>query len=291
MIVITAPTGRIGSKLLTTLLAHDEPVRVIARDPEKLPAAARERFEVIVGSHHDPHVLDAALPGADVLFWLMPAEKAAHSIYDAYVSASIPGAEAVHRHGVERVVMISALGRESGIYGGHVSASLAMEDLFRSTGIHVRALANPTFMDNLLLQIPAIKNGVITGTLPADLRLPMVATKDIAAVASRLLLDRAWTGQDTVEAMGPDDLSLNDIAETLSAVLGRPIRFQPGDRGADKQALIGYGFSDAVAQAMIDMDIAKERGIDLVASRTAENATPTTFREFAEDVITPALSA
>lgn len=291
MIVITAPTGRIGSKLLTTLLAHDEPVRVIARDPEKLPAAARERFEVIVGSHHDPHVLDAALPGADVLFWLMPAEKAAHSIYDAYVSASIPGAEAVHRHGVERVVMISALGRESGIYGGHVSASLAMEDLFRSTGIHVRALANPTFMDNFLLQIPAIKNGVITGTLPADLRLPMVATKDIAAVASRLLLDRAWTGQDTVEAMGPDDLSLNDIAETLSAVLGRPIRFQPGDRGADKQALIGYGFSDAVAQAMIDMDIAKERGIDLVASRTAENATPTTFREFAEDVITPALSA
>ncbi|MCW4457375.1 NmrA family NAD(P)-binding protein [Microbacterium sp. MPKO10] len=291
MIVITAPTGRIGSKLLTTLLAHDEPVRVIARDPEKLPAAARERFEVIVGSHRDPHVLDAALPGANVLFWLMPAEKAAHSIYDAYVSASIPGAEAVHRHGVERVVMISALGRESGIYGGHVSASLAMEDLFRSTGIHVRALANPTFMDNFLLQIPAIKNGVITGTLPADLRLPMVATKDIAAVASRLLLDRAWTGQDTVEAMGPDDLSLNDIAETLSAVLGRPIRFQPGDRGADKQALIGYGFSDAVAQAMIDMDIAKERGIDLVASRTAENATPTTFREFAEDVITPALSA
>lgn len=291
MIVITAPTGRIGSKLLTTLLAHDEPVRVIARDPEKLPAAARERFEVIVGSHHDPHVLDAALPGADVLFWLMPAEKAAHSIYDAYVSASIPGAEAVHRHGVERVVMISALGRESGIYGGHVSASLAMEDLFRSTGIHVRALANPTFMDNFLLQIPAIKNGVITGTLPADLRLPMVATKDIAAVASRLLLDRAWTGQDTVEAMGPDDLSLNDIAETLSAVLGRPIRFQPGDREADKNALIGYGFSDAVAQAMIDMDIAKERGIDLVASRTAENATPTTFREFAEDVITPALSA
>lgn len=291
MIVITAPTGRIGSKLLTTLLAHDEPVRVIARDPEKLPAAARERFEVIVGSHHDPHVLDAALPGANVLFWLMPAEKAAHSIYDAYVSASIPGAEAVHRHGVERVVMISALGRESGIYGGHVSASLAMEDLFRSTGIHVRALANPTFMDNFLLQIPAIKNGVITGTLPADLRLPMVATKDIAAVASRLLLDRAWTGQDTVEVMGPDDLSLNDIAETLSAVLGRPIRFQPGDREADKNALIGYGFSDAVAQAMIDMDIAKERGIDLVASRTAENATPTTFREFAEDVITPALSA
>jgi uncharacterized protein YbjT (DUF2867 family) len=291
MITLTAPTGRIGSKVLAGLLDHDEPVRVIARDAQKLPAVARARFEIISGSHHDPAVLDQALVGTDTLFWLMPAEPTSSSIYDAYVTASIPGAEAVHRHGVKRVVIVSALGRGTGIYGGHVSASLAMEDLFRSTGVHVRALANPTFMDNLLWQTPALRNGILTGTLPAGLALPTVATADIAAVACRLLLDHDWSGQDTVGVLGAEDLSLNDMAAILTDVLGTRIEYQLIDRDAEKRAYMGYGYSEAVAQAMIDMDIAKERGIDRAVSRTIENATPTTFRTFAEDVLKPALSA
>lgn len=291
MIVVTAPTSRIGSKILPELLERDEPVRVIARDPQKLPAAVRDHVEVVTGSHRDRAVLDEALVGADALFWLMPADRTAQSIYDAYVTTSIPGAEAVHRHGVERVVIVSALGRGTGIYAGHVSASLAMEDLFRSTGVHVRALANPTFMDNLLRQLPSLRNGVLTGNQPADLALPAVATQDIAAVASGLLLDHGWTGQDTIGVMGPEDLSANTMAAILSEVLGTPIRYEKGDRDADKEAFMAYGFSDAVAQAMIDMDIAKDRGIDRSIARTAENSTPTTFRQFAESTLAPAMRA
>lgn len=291
MIVLTAATGQIGSKVVDGLLGHDEPVRIIAHDPEKVPAQVRERFDVVRGSHRDRPVLDEALAGADTLFWLMPADRTAQSIYDAYVTASIPGAEAVVRHGIERVVVVSALGRGTGMYAGHVSASLAMEDLFRSTGVHVRALANPSFMENYLRQIPAIQNGVITDALPADLKLPMVATRDIAAVAVRLLLDHSWTGQDTVDLLGPEDLSLNDVAATLTDVLGTPIRVEPGDRTADKKMLIDFGVSEAVAQAFVDMSIAKEHGLDLAVRRTDENTTPTTFRQFAEEVLQPAMAA
>ncbi len=35
-------------------------------------------------------------------------------------------------------------------YAGHVSASLAIDDLLRSTGVHLRALTMPSFMDNML---------------------------------------------------------------------------------------------------------------------------------------------
>ncbi len=118
MIVVTAPTSTIGRQLVARLLEHDEPVRVVVRDPSKLPDAVRERVEVVVGSHRDRGVLDAALPGADALFWLMPADHSAPDIFDTYVTASIAGAEAVHRHGVERVVIVSALGRGSGLYAG-----------------------------------------------------------------------------------------------------------------------------------------------------------------------------
>jgi uncharacterized protein YbjT (DUF2867 family) len=290
MIVLTAPTGQIGSKLVTAVLRGSEPVRLVVRDPGKLPAQVRERAEIVVGSHRDRDVLDKALDGADALFWLMPAAATASSPYEAYVTASIPGADAVVRHAVPRVVIVSALGRGSQIYAGHISASHAMEELFRSTGAHVRALALPTFMDNVLRQVAMIRTGVIPGTLPADFRMPWIATKDIAALAAEYLLDRAWAGQDSVEVLGGEDLSYRDIAAILTDVLGTPIRYQLGDRSVVKQFLIGRGGSDAMAQAVIDMDVAGERGINNATPRTAENTTPTTFREFAEEIVRPAMT-
>ncbi len=197
----------------------------------------------------------------------------------------------MHQHGVERVVIVSALGCGSGLYTGHVSASLAMEDLFRSTGVHVRALANPSFMDNVLRQLPSPRAGVLTGTHPADVALPAVATRDIAEAADRLLRDRGWVGQDTVDLLGAADVSLSEMAATLSEVLGTPIRYERGSRDEMKNTLIDYGFSDALAQAMIDMCAAKEDGLDLVVPRMPANTTPTTFRQFARKVVRPAFAS
>jgi uncharacterized protein YbjT (DUF2867 family) len=289
MIVITAPTGQIGSKLVTSLLRQSEPVRLVVRDPGKLSAEVRERAEIVVGSHRERDVLDRALDGADALFWLMPAAATASSPYEAYVTASIPGADAVVRHAVPRVVIVSALGRGSQVYAGHISASHAMEDLFRSTGAHVRALALPTFMDNILRQVATIRNGVVSGTLPAGYTMPWIATKDIAALAAEYLLDRTWTGQDAVEVLGGEDLSYQDVAATLTDVLGTPVRYERGDRAAVGQFLVGRGFSEAMARSMMDMDLAGERGINNATPRTAANTTPTTFREFAVEAVKPAV--
>jgi uncharacterized protein YbjT (DUF2867 family) len=292
MIVVTGPTGHIGSQILASLTTQEEAVRVVVRDPEKLPAQVRDRVEAVVGSHRDREVVDRAFDGADTVFWLMPADPTAPSPYDSYVSSSIPAANAVVRHGVERVVSISALGREVQRYAGLVSASLAMDDLFRSTGAHFRALTMPSFMDNLLWQVDSIrKDGVIGGTLPGDLKAPAAATRDIAAAATRLLLDHTWTGQDSLGVLGPEDLSLNDMAAILTGVLGTPVRYEQGSREEDKQGFLSYGYSDAMAQAMIDMDIAKEHGLDNALARTTENTTPTSFRQWADEVLKPAVEA
>ena len=290
MIVITAATGQIGSKLVPALLRQHKPVRLIVRDPGRLPAEVRGQAEIVVGSHRDGEVLDRALDGADALFWLMPSAPTASSPYEAYVTASIPGADAVVRHAVPRVVIVSALGRGSQIYAGHISASHAMEDLFRSTGAHIRALALPSFMDNILRQTASIRQGTVSGTLPAELRMPWIATKDIAALAADYLLDHTWTGQATIDALGGEDLSYHDIAEILTDVLGTPVRYQRGDRTAVKASLTSRGFSEAMAQSVIDMDVAAERGINNATPRTAANTTPTTFRAFVEEAVKPAVA-
>ena len=58
MIVITSPTGQIGHRVVQHLLDAGEALRVVARDPRRLPQTVRDRVEVIEGSHGDAAVVD-----------------------------------------------------------------------------------------------------------------------------------------------------------------------------------------------------------------------------------------
>jgi uncharacterized protein YbjT (DUF2867 family) len=291
MIVVTAPTGLIGGQVLTRLLRGNEPIRVITRDAERLPIEVRGRVEVVEGSHRDAAVVDRAFEGAESAYWLVPADDQASSVYDAYVGFSIAAADAIVRHGVSRVVTISALGRGIGIYGGYASASNAMEDLIASTGADVRTLVMPSFMDNLLWQVGAMKNaGAFFSSISGQRTMPAVATRDIADVAARLLIDSSWTGRQDVPVLGPEDLSFDDMAAIITAVLGTPIRFQQVPVEQARQGFLDRGYSRAMADGMIDMATAKDRGLDNAVVRTADNTTPTTFREWCEDTLAPAFA-
>jgi uncharacterized protein YbjT (DUF2867 family) len=206
MIVVTAPTGLIGHQVLQNLLGSGEPVRVIVRDPSRLPAQARERVETVPGSHGDADVVDQAFAGADAVFWLVPPDPHAGSVEAAYVDFTRPACDAFKRHEVRRVVGVSALGRGTAVAGhaGLVTASLAMDDLIAGSGVGYRALTMPSFMDNLLRQAESIKNrGVFVTPISGDRKLPSCATRDIAAVAARLLADDSWSGAGHVAVLGP----------------------------------------------------------------------------------------
>jgi uncharacterized protein YbjT (DUF2867 family) len=127
--------------------------------------------------------------------------------------------------------------------------------------------------------------------ISGDLRQPTCATRDIAAVAARLLLDHSWSGVDSVAVLGPEDLSYNDIAQIMSEVLGRPVRYQQIAGSALKATLIGFGMSDAMAQGMVDMIVAYDQGLAIVEPRTPESASPTSFRQWCEEVLKPAVLA
>lgn len=298
MIVITAPTSDIGRQVLRTLLENTAPggeeLRVIARDPAKLSAQVRERVDVVAGSHGDTDVVDRAFAGADAVFWLVPPNPAAPSLEAAFSGFTEPAAHAFASHQVGHVVGISALGRSTPVAerAGLVTASLAMDDLIASTGVAYRALANPSFMDNTLRQVRQIRDhGVLTNTLAPDRKAPTAATRDIAAVAARLLLDRSWTGVGTVPVLGPEDLSPDDMARIMSEVLGLRVRYQRQSLDDLGARLTGYGMGEAFAQGMVDMMRAKEEGLDDGVARTTETASPTSFRQWCEEVLKPALRA
>lgn len=295
MIVITAPTGNIGRHLLPLLLesapGHGEELRVVVRDPARLPDAVRERVEVITGSHGDAGVVDRAFEGADAVFWLVPPD-ASLAPEDAYCGFTRPAAKALAAHGVGHVVGVSALGRGTPVAdrAGLVTTSLAVDDLLAGTGVAYRALANPSFFENLLEEADSIREkGVFTDAVDGDRRAPLVAVADIAAVAAGLLLDRSWTGTDSVPVLGPQDLSPHDLARIMTEQLGRPVRYARRPPDELYTTLVGHGLHEAFAQGIAEMKRAKDEGLDAGVARTPDTASPTTFEQWCARTLKPAV--
>ena len=147
------------------------------------------------------------------------------------------------------MVGISALGRGTPVAGraGLVTASLAMDDLIASTGVAYRALANPSFMDNALRQVPQIRDqGVFTNTLSPDRKAPDHRHQGYRCGRRPLLLDRSWTGFETVPVLGPEDLSHDDMARIMSEVLGLPVRYQRQSLDDLAARLKGYGMGSSL---------------------------------------------
>ncbi len=297
MIVITTPTGDIGRQVLTNLVERaraDEQLRVIVRDPAKLSDAVRARVDVVTGSHGDADVVESAFANADAVFWLVPPDAQAPSLDVAYSGFTQPAARAFTARGVGHVVGISALGRGTAVarHAGLVTASLAMDDLIASTGVAYRALTNPSFMDNMLRQVGSIRDrGVFTDTIAPDRKAPTAATRDIAAAAADLLLERSWTGVDSVPVLGPEDLTANDMARIMGQVLDRPVRYERQSIEDFAAALAGYGMGDAFVHGMVDMMRAKDEGFDDGVARTPATASPTSFAQWCEQVLKPAVLA
>jgi uncharacterized protein YbjT (DUF2867 family) len=191
------------------------------------------------------------------------------------------------------VVGISALGRgtPAAAHAGLVTASLGMDDLIASTGVHYRAVTNPSFMDNLLRQVELIKQGIFSLPISGELRQPSACTRDIAAAAAKLLLDQTWSGVGSIPVLGPEDLSYNDMARIMSEVLGKPVRFQEIPGEAFKARLLQRGMSEAMAQANLDMWVAYNHGLDTAEPRTPQSTTPTSFRQWCEEVLKPRVMA
>ncbi|MBC7977049.1 MAG: NAD(P)H-binding protein [Myxococcales bacterium] len=295
MIVVTAPTGAIGHQVLEHLLRSGSgPVRVIARDPSRLPAQLRDQVEVVQGSHGDSDVVNRAFAGADAVFWLVPPDPRARTVDAAYVDFTRPACEALERNGVRRVVGVSALGRGTNVVAnaGLVTASLAMDDLIAGSGVSYRALTMPSFMDNTLRQVEAIKNqGMFFSPIAGDRKLPTCATRDIAAAAAKLLRDPSWSGHGHLAVLGPEDLSFDDMGRIMSEVLGKAVRYQQISGEALMARLTSAGMSEAMAQGTVDMMAAKNDGLDNAEARTPENTTPTSFRQWCEDVLKTAVGS
>jgi NAD(P)H dehydrogenase (quinone) len=226
MYAITGITGQVGGALTEALLGAGRSVRAVVRDAAKGADWAARGCEVALARMEDAVALTAAFAGAEAVFILPPSEfdptpgyRQARETIDAIVTALVAA-----RPG--KVVCLSTIGAEAA-QDNLLTQRTLLEEALRALAIPVTFLRPAWFLENAAWDVASARDeGVVHSFLaPLDKPFAMVATRDIGALAARLMQE-GGSGQRIVELEGPRRVSPNDLAAAFAKALGRPVRAQ-----------------------------------------------------------------
>jgi uncharacterized protein YbjT (DUF2867 family) len=195
---------------------------------------------------------------------------------------------ALEKARVPRVVTLSSIGAHlfegTGPIRGLHDLEKKLDRLGNAGVVHLRAAY---FMENHLWNLPVIREHGVNGSpIRPDAPIPMVATRDIADEAARLLLVATLAGHSIRYLLGPRDLTMTEATRILGFAIGKPdLRYIQFPEEEARKAMSGMGMSDSVVEALLEMQRGFNAGrIRPTQERNASNTTPTTLEEFAQTV-------
>jgi uncharacterized protein YbjT (DUF2867 family) len=286
-IVITTPTGNIGKHALQQLLQAGSDVSVIVRQPEKLSDSIRSRVKIYQGSITDVGLVTKAFRGAKAALWVTPPSFTHPDVAAYHSELGAVAATAIKESRIPYVVNVSSAGAHLE-NAGPISGLAAVERHMNAVAENIVHLRPGFFMENFLQQIEPIKNdGAIYEPIPGDLPYPIIATRDIGAVAARLLRETNWSGHQTRGLHGPADLTFADAAKILSDAIGKPVNYVQITPDRAYQAFLGMGASPGFAKGLVEMYQALSKPNAIAEPRTPETTTTTTLREWSDKVFHP----
>jgi uncharacterized protein YbjT (DUF2867 family) len=243
MILVIGATSKIGSELIELLSQHGQDVRALVRAAEG-PMA--EGVVSVVGDLADPESLVGAMRGAEKLFLLSSPHRDAIQWHRNAIDAAAAA-------GVRLVVRSSIIGADADSDAEFVSAHVISDRYLEDSGLDYVVLRPNLFQQNIPEStIPTIDGDGNFYLNAGDARISMTDTRDVAAVASVVLTQPGHAGAH-YDVTGPEALSYADVAERLSAVMGRPIAYVDVPDEAARQALLGFGLDDWFAGALVGL--------------------------------------
>lgn len=253
MFVVAGVTGHVGSVVAKTLLAQKHKVKVIVRDADKGKEWSQAGAEVAIGSLEDQAFLTSALKGASGFFALLPPNYQALDFFATQKKTADAIAGAVKESRVPHVVMLSSIGAELAEGTGPIKGLHYLEEKLRATGVKLSAIRAASFQENFHSVLgPARQAGIFPNFAPsADHPIPMIATKDIGALAAQSLSSPP-AKSEIVDLQGPA-YSYRQVAEKLGRALGKTLKVVDIPAAGHVSALVQAGFSKNLAQEFAEM--------------------------------------
>lgn len=289
MYVLLGSNGRITSQLARRLLVAGHPVRVVGRNAGALATLREAGAQVAIGDPSDAEFLEQAFADAAAVYTMTPPCYTEPVMRAAQERFSQAFTQALRTTRVRRVVNLSSIGAELPAGTGPIVALHTQEQRLNAIdGIDLLHLRPGSFMENQLAALPILTaGGPLVGMEAADVPIPMVATRDIAAVAARELVAPQHRGVLLLHS--PSHVTMRLMASVLGAAIGNAalpyVQSAPAEM---KAALRAVGFSADAGDRL--EELAHWLSNDAVASVSAGPAAvqPTTVEAFAQEVFAPA---
>ena len=292
MYVVLGASGNTGKVVAKNLLARGQKVRVVGRNAANLQPLAAEGAEIFIGDASDASALTKAFHKADAAYVMIPPNPTGNDYRAFQDRASDAIAAAVRNAGVKHVVSLSSFGADKPSGTGPVVGLHDLEQkLNQINGANVLHLRAGYFMENTLPQVGAIRMlGSMIGPVSPNLKLPMIAARDIGAAAADALLQLAFQGKQAQELQGQRDLDYTEAATIIGKAINKPdLGYIQAPDNQLRAAMVQMGMSDNFAGLILEMAGALNTGhMRALEPRSATNTTPTGFETFIAESFVPA---
>jgi uncharacterized protein YbjT (DUF2867 family) len=291
MYVVTGATGNTGHVVASRLLDKKKTVRVIGRSKERLQPLIDRGAEAFVADLNDQTALTKAFTGAEGVYAMIPPSMTSQDYRGDQHRASETMAAALEQSGVKHAVVLSSVGADKQAGTGPVAGLHELEEMLnRIAGLNVVHLRAGYFMENTLGQVGAIgAMGKTAGPLRGDLKLPLIAARDIGSAAAELLAALDFSGKQARELLGQRDLSMDEATAIIGKAIEKPDVKYVQVPGEQMQPLfIQMGMSPNVASLILEMAEALNSGhMRALEQRSARNTTTTSFETFVKEEFVP----
>jgi uncharacterized protein YbjT (DUF2867 family) len=280
MFLVTDVTGHVGRAVLAELANQPVSVRALLQEPVDLPVRA-PNIEAVRTDPEDPASLQRAVEGVEAVFL---ASGWSPQIVDAHTKI----ASAAKAAGVKRFVQLSTVGANPHMccaralrWMGQAETSVACPE---ATVTRLR----PSYLLQTLFEFaPTIaQQGVIAGPFRTT-QWAWVDARDVASVAVAALRDPATHGGRIYTVTGAESLSFPQIAERLSRILGKPVRYNDITANEARGWLQGKGLSPVMIEAKLELwDAAASNLINVAPNSVVKDVTgrePRSVEDFVQD--------
>jgi uncharacterized protein YbjT (DUF2867 family) len=271
-ILITGATGTIGTQLIKELNANGATFYSMTSKPSN---AVNTR----VASFDDATSLTKAFTGIKTLFVLLP-------LVANKLELARNVATAAKAAGVQHIVRSSGAGADAASSFALPRLQGQIDDVLSATGIACTFLRPAGFMQNYATyQVEQVKAGLINAA-HGDAKKTMVDARDIAAVASTILINPAAHAGKAYTLTSNDSLTEVESAAILSTATGKQVRYEAISNETAINSMKQWGLPQTVIDVMASLNDIVSAGY--AAGTTSDVQTllgraPISFAQFAKD--------
>ncbi len=240
MILVTGASGTVGAEIVRQLVGAGQGVRALMRSRAKAEALP-SNIEVAFGDFSDRDSLARAVDGVDAVYMTSFDRPELFELQNNLIAAARDA-------GVRVVVRLSGMRADTGA-GAMIARNHGLCDQqLAESGLGYVLLQPNWFHQNFLYYF----SGGVMSVPVGEGRTSFVDVRDIAAMAVAALTDPRHLGE-TFVLTGPEALTHEEVARTLSDVTGERFAFQDLSGEAWKAQAIDHGMEEWEADGLVEI--------------------------------------